>query len=86
MWVMRASADASMIATGGQDGVVRVYRVMEGGQGLAGPASIPAPAQTFTPSSSADQVGEPDAEARSLAARWEREHYSASVVVGLGMD
>jgi len=90
MWVMRASADASMIATGGQDGVVRVYRVMEGGQGLAGPASIPAPAQTFTPSSSADQVGEPDAEARSLAASRQlqsfRGVYSSDSVEGAGYE
>jgi len=41
MWIMRASADASMIATGGQDGVVRVWRVLQGGQGLGGQGPPP---------------------------------------------
>lgn len=29
MWTMRTSADGSMLATGGQDGVVRVWRVLQ---------------------------------------------------------
>jgi hypothetical protein len=34
MWALRASADGSMVASGGQDGVVRVWRVLEGGRGM----------------------------------------------------
>lgn len=67
MWVLRPSADGSMVATGGQDGVVRVWRVAdlqpqpqaqqgEARGGAAGPSGPP-PAPPRPPAGGLERSG-----------------------------